>query len=110
MVYSFSASVLPLLDRGVVYAVAHIRGGGEGGRAWYEQARFETKPKTFEDFIACAEYLVSSGRTTPNQLSMEGRSAGGLLMGGVMNLRPDLFRAAIAGVPFVDVLNTMSDA
>lgn len=108
--FRFSADILPLLDRGIVYAIAHIRGGGEGGRAWYEAARFETKPKSFEDFIACAELLVSTKRTTPNKLSMEGRSAGGLLMGSVMNMRPDLFRAVIAGVPFVDVLNTMSDA
>lgn len=107
---AFNANRLPLLDRGVVCAIAHCRGGGEGGRAWYEAARFETKPKSFSDFVSCAELLVDSGRTTPQQMSMEGRSAGGLLMGAVMNLRPDLFRAVIAGVPFVDVLNTMSDA
>jgi oligopeptidase B len=107
---AFSPNVLPLLDRGVVYAIAHCRGGGEGGRAWYEAARFETKAVSFSDFVACAELLVSSGRTTPDRMSMEGRSAGGLLMGAVMNARPDLFRAVIAGVPFVDVLNTMSDA
>jgi oligopeptidase B len=106
----FNSNILPLLDRGVVFAIAHVRGGGEGGRIWYEAARFETKPKTFDDFVACAEFLVSSGRATANMLSMEGRSAGGLLMGAVMNKRPELFRAVIAGVPFVDVLNTMSDA
>lgn len=107
---SFSANILPMLDRGFVYAIAHCRGGGECGRSWYEAARFETKPLSFSDFIACASLLVDSGRTTPEKMSMEGRSAGGLLMGAVMNLRPDLFRAVISGVPFVDVLNTMSDA
>lgn len=107
---SFSANILPMLDRGFVYAIAHCRGGGECGRSWYEAARFETKPLSFTDFVACASLLVDTGRTTPEKMSMEGRSAGGLLMGAVMNLRPDLFRAVIAGVPFVDVLNTMSDA
>lgn len=107
---TFSPKILPLLDRGFIHAIAHIRGGGEGGRVWYEQARFETKKKTFEDFIACAEHLIATGRTEPSKLSIEGRSAGGLLMGSVLNMRPDLFRASIAGVPFVDVLNTMSDA
>lgn len=106
---SFSMARLPLLDRGVIFAIAHIRGGGEFGREWYESAKFETKKKTFEDFCACAEHLVTTKRTTPQLMSMEGRSAGGLLMGAVMNMRPDLFKAVIAGVPFVDVLNTMSD-
>eukprot|EP00177_Eucheuma_denticulatum_P005403 GFKZ01009828.1.p1 GENE.GFKZ01009828.1~~GFKZ01009828.1.p1 ORF type:complete len:781 (-),score=113.49 GFKZ01009828.1:941-3283(-) len=106
---SFAMARLPLLDRGVVFAIAHVRGGGEFGRGWYEAARFETKKKTFEDFCACAEKLVADKRTTSDLLSMEGRSAGGLLMGAVMNMRPDLFKAVIAGVPFVDVLNTMSD-
>lgn len=105
----FAMSRLPLLDRGVVYAIAHVRGGGEYGRQWYEAARFENKKKTFEDFCACAEKLVADKRTTPDLMSMEGRSAGGLLVGAVMNMRPDLFKAVIAGVPFVDVLNTMSD-
>eukprot|EP00178_Gracilaria_changii_P007691 TRINITY_DN2415_c0_g1_i1.p1 TRINITY_DN2415_c0_g1~~TRINITY_DN2415_c0_g1_i1.p1 ORF type:complete len:793 (-),score=83.18 TRINITY_DN2415_c0_g1_i1:2392-4770(-) len=106
---SFSMTRLPMLDRGVIYAIAHIRGGGEFGREWYESAKFETKAKTFEDFCACAEHLVDTGRTTPRLLSIEGRSAGGLLIGAVLNMRPELFKAAIAGVPFVDVLNTMSD-
>lgn len=106
---SFSMTRLPMLNRGVIYAIAHIRGGGEFGREWYESARFETKVKTFEDFCACAEHLVDIGRTTPKLLSIEGRSAGGLLVGAVLNMRPELFKAAIAGVPFVDVLNTMSD-
>lgn len=107
---SFTMTRLPLLDRGVVYAIAHVRGGGEYGREWYEAARLETKKKTFEDFVACAQHLVDCGRTKPEWMAMEGRSAGGLLVGAVLNMRPDLFRAAIAGVPFVDVLNTMSDA
>jgi oligopeptidase B len=106
----FNPNVLPLLDRGVVFAIAHVQGGGEGGRIGYEAARFETKPRTFEDFAACAEFMVSSGRTTSSMLSMEGRSAGGLLRGAGMNRRPELFKALIPGVPFVDVLNTMSDA
>lgn len=106
---SFSMTRLPMLNRGVIFAIAHIRGGGEFGREWYESARFETKVKTFEDFCACAEHLVTIGRTTPKLLSIEGRSAGGLLIGAVLNMRPELFKAAIAGVPFVDVLNTMSD-
>lgn len=106
---SFAMSRLPLLDRGVMYAIAHVRGGGEYGRSWYEAAKFETKIKTFQDFCACAEKLIDDKRTTPDMLSMEGRSAGGLLMGAVMNMRPELFKAVIAGVPFVDVMNTMSD-
>lgn len=106
---SFAMSRLPLLDRGVIYAIAHVRGGGEYGREWYESAKFENKKKTFEDFCACAEKLVRDKRTTPQLMSMEGRSAGGLLIGAVMNMRPDLFKAVIAGVPFVDVMNTMSD-
>ncbi|KAI0563794.1 prolyl oligopeptidase [Gracilaria domingensis] len=106
---NFSMTRLPMLDRGVIYAIAHIRGGGEFGREWYEAARFETKSKTFEDFCACAEQLIDVGKTTPRLLSIEGRSAGGLLMGAVLNMRPELFKAAIAGVPFVDVMNTMSD-
>lgn len=107
---SFAMTRLPLLDRGVVYAIAHVRGGGEFGRGWYEAARLETKKKTFEDFVACGQHLVDCGRTKPEWLAIEGRSAGGLLVGAVVNMRPDLFRAVVAGVPFVDVLNTMSDA
>ncbi|KAH9181903.1 hypothetical protein AeNC1_016119, partial [Aphanomyces euteiches] len=107
---SFRSTILPLLDRGVIYVIAHIRGGGENGRTWYESAKYLTKINTFTDFIACAEHLIEAKYTTPKQMSCEGRSAGGLLMGAVLNLRPDLFTAAIAGVPFVDVMNTMSDA
>lgn len=107
---SFTANILPLLDRGVVYVIAHIRGGGEMGRTWYEDAKYLTKKKTFEDFVACAQHLVDTKRTTAKQMTCEGRSAGGLLMGAVLNMRPDLFVGAVAGVPFVDVMNTMSDA
>ncbi|CAH0484551.1 unnamed protein product [Peronospora farinosa] len=107
---SFVSSILPLLDRGVIYAIAHIRGGGEMGRTWYEDAKYKTKINTFADFICCAEHLINTGYTSSSKMTCEGRSAGGLLMGAVLNMRPDLFTAAIAGVPFVDVMNTMSDA
>jgi len=107
---SFVANRLPLLDRGVVYAVAHIRGGGEMGRHWYEdQGKYLTKMNTFVDFCDCAEHLVRAGWCTADQLAIEGRSAGGLLMGAVLNLRPDLFKVALAGVPFVDLMATMCD-
>lgn len=107
---SFSSARLSLLDRGVICAIAHIRGGGELGEAWREAGRMQHKMTTFTDFIACAEHLVKTGTTTPAQLVISGGSAGGLLMGAVLNLRPDLFRAAVVKVPFVDVLNTMLDA
>jgi oligopeptidase B len=106
---SFSSEHLSLLDRGVGYAIAHIRGGGEFGRKWYDGGRMFNKKNTFNDFIACSEHLIKEGYTTKEQLVIEGGSAGGLLMGAVMNMRPDLFRAVIAKVPFVDVINTMSD-
>ena len=106
----FDAKLLPYLDRGVVYCIAHIRGGGEMGRYWYEeQGKYLNKRNTFSDFINCAEFLIDSGVTTPAQLAIEGRSAGGLLMGATLNQRPDLFRCCVAGVPFVDVCTTMSD-
>jgi oligopeptidase B len=89
--------------------IAHIRGGGEFGRKWKLDGKLEKKMNTFTDFIACAEHLIAKGYTQADRLAIEGRSAGGLLMGAVMNLRPDLFRAVIAGVPFVDVVNTMLD-
>lgn len=98
-----------LLDRGVICAVAHIRGGGECGRTWYEQGRHLNKQNTFTDFICCAEELIKKGYTSNSKLVIEGRSAGGLLVGGVINMRPDLFKAAVAEVPFVDVLTTMGD-
>lgn len=107
----FDRSLLPYLDRGVTYVIAHIRGGGEMGRAWYEQqGKYLTKRNTFLDFISCAEHLIQTGLTSPELLAIEGRSAGGLLMGAVVNMRPDLFRIALAGVPFVDVMTTMCDA
>jgi oligopeptidase B len=106
---AFSQTRVSLLDRGVVFAIAHIRGGGDLGRTWYEAGKMANKQTTFDDFIACAEALVASGRTTPGQLAIEGGSAGGLLMGAVVNQRPELFRAVVAQVPFVDVVTTMLD-
>jgi oligopeptidase B len=105
----FSSTRLSLLDRGVIYAVAHVRGGGEMGKRWHEEGRMLQKRNTFTDFIACAEHLIDAGYTEPSQLVIEGGSAGGLLMGAVTNMRPELFRAVIADVPFVDVINTMLD-
>ncbi|MCX6043632.1 MAG: prolyl oligopeptidase family serine peptidase, partial [Chloroflexi bacterium] len=96
-------------DRGFVAATAHIRGGGELGRHWYEEGKLLHKKNTFTDFIACAEHLIAQGYTTPQKLVIRGRSAGGLLMGAVTNMRPDLFAGVIAGVPFMDVINTMLD-
>ncbi|RRV08029.1 S9 family peptidase [Pseudomonas sp. v388] len=105
----FSHARLSLLDRGVAFAIAHVRGGGELGEAWYRNGKQEHKHNTFSDFIACAEHLIANGLTSANQLVISGGSAGGLLIGAVLNQRPDLFKAAIAEVPFVDVLNTMLD-
>ncbi len=105
----FSQTRVSLLDRGVVFAIAHVRGGGDLGRSWYEAGKMAKKETTFTDFIACAETLVARGYTTPSMLAIEGGSAGGLLMGAVVNRRPDLFRAVVAEVPFVDVINTMLD-
>ncbi len=106
----FSSSRLSLLDRGFAFAISHIRGGSEMGRHWYEDGRQMNKMNTFTDFIACADYLVGKGYTSPDQLYAMGGSAGGLLMGAVMNMRPDLFHGMIADVPFVDVVTTMLDA
>ncbi len=106
---TWSAARLNLLERGVAYAIAHVRGGGELGRIWYEQGRLANKPNTFTDFIACAEHLIAEGWTSPERLVIRGGSAGGLLMGAVTNRSPDLWRAVVAEVPFVDVLTTMSD-
>jgi oligopeptidase B len=106
---TFSAARLNLLERGFVFAIAHIRGGGELGRTWYEQGRLGHKRNTFVDFIACAEHLIAAGWTAPERLVIRGGSAGGLLMGAVTNMRPDLWAAVVAEVPFVDVLTTMSD-
>lgn len=107
---SFSASRLALLDRGVVFVIAHIRGGGELGEPWRDAGRMMNKINTFTDFIACAEHLVNNKYTSKDRLVIQGGSAGGMLMGAVVNMRPDLFKAAVAQVPFVDVLNTMLDA
>lgn len=105
----FSHARLSLLDRGFVFAIAHVRGGGELGEAWYRAGKLEHKANTFGDFVACAEHLLAEGLTTREQLVISGGSAGGLLIGAVLNQRPELFAAAIAEVPFVDVLNTMQN-
>ncbi|HKB69264.1 MAG TPA: S9 family peptidase [Thermoanaerobaculia bacterium] len=105
----FDPARLALLDRGFVFAAAHIRGGAELGKRWHEDGRMARKMNTFTDFIAAAEHLIALGYTSAEKLVAEGRSAGGLLMGAVINLRPDLFRAIVTAVPFVDVLSTMLD-
>ena len=105
----FSIARLSLLDRGVVFAIAHVRGGGELGRHWYEDGKFGAKHHSFDDFVACARHLIDTGRTAPDRLAARGGSAGGLLMGAVTNLAPELFRAVVAEVPFVDPLNTILD-
>ncbi|MFN8027886.1 MAG: S9 family peptidase [Acidimicrobiia bacterium] len=106
---TFSVGRVSLLDRGVAFAIAHIRGGGEMGRAWYDDGKLLHKRNTFTDFVACADHLVAEGWTTPDQLAIRGGSAGGLLMGAVTNLRPELFRVVVAEVPFVDCLTTILD-
>jgi oligopeptidase B len=106
----FNANVLSLLDRGFIFAIAHVRGGQEMGRYWYEEGKLFKKINTFTDFISCAEYLVRHQYTCPAKLCAMGGSAGGLLMGAIVNLQPDLFHAVIAAVPFVDVITTMLDA
>ena len=107
---TFSSNRLSLLDRGFVIALAHIRGGGEMGKPWHDAGRMKKKMNTFTDFIASAEHLIAEGFTSADRLVIEGGSAGGLLMGAVVNMRPDLFEAVVSKVPFVDVINTMSDA
>jgi len=106
----FSSSVLSLVDRGFGYAIAHIRGGQEMGRAWYDQGKMMNKKNTFNDFVDVGQYLVDNKYTSKEKLIANGGSAGGLLMGAVANMRPDLYRAIVADVPFVDVINTMMDA
>jgi oligopeptidase B len=106
----FSSNRFSLIDRGVIFAIAHIRGGGEMGKEWHEQGRMMAKKNTFTDFIDVADYLVKEGYTSKEKLAASGGSAGGLLMGAVVNMRPDLFKAILAYVPFVDVINTMLDA
>jgi oligopeptidase B len=107
---AFQSERLSLLDRGFVYAIAHVRGGQELGRAWYEEGKLKKKRNTFTDFIACADHLIKEGFTKPEHLFAQGGSAGGLLMGAVINMRPDLFKGVVAAVPFVDVVTTMLDA
>ena len=106
---TFLSARLSLLDRGFTYAIAHVRGGEELGRRWYDDGKLRKKKNTFTDFIACAEHLVAAGRTASERLFAMGGSAGGLLMGAVVNLRPDLFHGVVAQVPFVDVVTTMLD-
>ncbi len=105
----FSLARLSLLDRGFIWAIAHIRGGEEMGRQWYDDGKMLNKKNTFLDFIACAEYLIKTGYTSPQKMFSMGGSAGGLLMGAVVNMRPDLWKGIIAQVPFVDVVTTMLD-
>lgn len=105
----FQRSWLTWLQRDFVVAIAHVRGGGLLGEAWYQQGKLGNKQNSFSDFIACAEKLIADGYTAPDRLAIQGESAGGLLIGAVLNQRPDLFRVAVAGVPFVDTLNTMLD-
>jgi oligopeptidase B len=107
---TFNANVLSLVDRGFAYAIAHIRGGQEMGRQWYDDGKMMHKMNTFRDYIDVAEDLVRQRYTSADRLVANGGSAGGLLMGAVVNMRPDLFRAVVADVPFVDVINTMMDA
>jgi oligopeptidase B len=105
----FTISRLSLLDRGVGFAIAHVRGGGEMGRHWYDEGKMLAKRNTFTDFVACARHLAASGWTSADRLAAEGGSAGGLLMGAVANIAPDAFRAIVADVPFVDALTTILD-
>jgi len=106
---SFNSTRLSLLERGIAFAIAHIRGGGEMGRSWYEAGKLQNKKNTFTDFISCAEHLIDRGWTSCDRLAISGGSAGGLLMGAVLNERPDLFHVAIADVPFVDIVTTILD-
>jgi oligopeptidase B len=106
---TFQQERLSLLDRGFVYAIAHIRGGGDLGKLWHESGRLLSKKNTFTDFIACAEHLIAHKYTLSDRLAITGGSAGGLLMGAVLNMRPDLFAACVTRVPFVDALNTELD-
>ena len=105
----FSVSRISLLERGFAYAIAHIRGGQEMGRQWYEDGKLLKKKNTFTDYLDCAEHLIKEKYTNPDKLFAMGGSAGGLLMGAVVNMRPDLFKGVVAQVPFVDVVTTMLD-
>jgi len=106
---AFNTNILSLVDRGFIYAIAHVRGGKDKGYRWYLDGKREKKTNTFRDFIATARYLTQSGFTSPGHIVAQGGSAGGMLMGAVANMAPDVFSAIIAEVPFVDVLNTMLD-
>jgi oligopeptidase B len=106
---SFSIARLSLLDRGMAFVIAHVRGGGEMGRRWYDEGKTLTKRNTFTDFVAAADHLIARGWTSPDRLVAEGRSAGGLLMGAVANIAPDRFAGILAGVPFVDALTSILD-
>lgn len=107
---SFGREDVPLMDRGVIIAVAHVRGGGEMGRYWYEkEGKYLKKKNTFNDFVDVAEHLTATGWTSPASLAITGRSAGGLLVGNAVNMKPELFRCAVAGVPFVDMMVSMCD-
>ena len=103
----FESSRIPLLNRGVVFALAHVRGGGEMGTSWWESGRGLQKRNSFSDFVSCLEVLHDGGWSSPDKTAIEGRSAGGLLVGVVLNMRPDLFSVALSTVPFVDVMTTM---
>ncbi len=105
----FNTNILSLVDRGFIYAIAHIRGGQEKGRNWYKSGKLEHKTNTFQDFISCAEHLIAAGYARKGNIIAQGGSAGGMLMGAVANMAPDLFRGIVAEVPFVDVLSTMLD-
>merc|ERR1711976_967373 len=106
----FDSKLISFLDRGIVYVIAHIRGGGEMGRLWYEEGKYHKKSNTFTDFISSAQWLLHEGYTSPDRICIEGRSAGGLLVGAVVNLAGNsMCKAAMAGVPFVDVVTTMLD-
>jgi oligopeptidase B len=106
---TFSSNRVSLLDRGVLVAIAHIRGGGEMGKLWHDDGRMHRKRNTFTDFVACAEHLIAERQTAPERLVVEGGSAGGLLMAAVAHMRPELWRAVLMKVPFVDVINSMLD-
>lgn len=105
----FNANIISLLERGFIYIIAHIRGGGEMGRPWYLNGKYLSKKNTFKDFVDAAQFLIKQNYTNSSKLTIAGRSAGGLLMGAVLNMAPQLFKVAVMGVPFVDVINTMMD-
>ena len=110
MTAGFSSKIFSLIDRGFVYAIAHIRGGDEKGYEWYLHGKMQHKMNTFNDFIDVTEYLIAEGYTAAGKIAINGGSAGGLLMGAVTNMRPELYGCVVADVPFVDVINTISDA